>query len=100
MGNGNWCRCPIQSLGLGDGNRTSAELKTNNLIRARLATIAPTKSIWAETVPVTYPRFLGHPTDPPATQRFTRVLRLFLRASEGRSCGRGLRVGAAASSAM
>jgi len=59
MENGNWLPVPDSELGVGDGNRTSAELKTNNLIRARLTTNAPTQFIWAETVPVTYPRFLS-----------------------------------------
>src|SRR5215469_11926044 len=44
-------------VGVGDGNRTSAELKTDNLIRARVTINGLTKHIWAETGPLTDPRF-------------------------------------------
>ena len=50
---------------VGDGNRTPAELKIKNLIRARVTPNAPTEHICAVIVPLTYPRFSKRPRGPP-----------------------------------
>lgn len=40
---------------MGDGNRTLAKLKTNNLMRVRVTPNAPIEQIWAVFVPESYP---------------------------------------------